>query len=182
MTSLTTDSGLVAAFARGDTRAGDALFARHAASLRAFLAARCRDADLAGELVQEVALKLVTAAPGLDPERDVRAYLFQVAANVWRDHLRKELVRERAQVRLAGQASITAAPTDERLLEQELRDAVRRAVATLPVAQRQVLELRQRSDLTFREIAERLRRPLGTVLGQMRAALEKIDAALEDYR
>jgi len=45
-----------------------------------------------------------------------------------------------------------------------------------------VLELRQRHDLTFREIAARLSRPLGTVLSQMRAALHAIGAAVEEYR
>jgi RNA polymerase sigma-70 factor (ECF subfamily) len=161
---------------------GDALLLRHADAVRAFLLARCRDAELAGDLVQEVALKLVTAAPALDPARDVRAYLFQVAANVWRDHLRKELVRERAHGRIERSEGRAAPPADAALLAHELTHVVQRAIAALPAAQRDVLELRRRSGLTFREIAERLGRPLGTVLGQMRAALEKIGAAVEDYR
>lgn len=175
-----TDASLVAAFAAGDAEAGDALFARHAAALRAFLRARCRDAHLADDLLQEVALRLVTARPRLDPTRDVRAYLFQAAANVWRDQVRKELVRRRAA--LGHEPAGTAPPADERTLANELRDAVRRAIAALPRPQREVLELRHRRELTFREIAERLGRPLGTVLTQMRSALEKIDAALESYR
>jgi len=182
MTASVPDASLVAAFAAGDSRAGDALFQRHATALRAFLAARCRDAELAGELLQEVALKLVTAAPRLDPTRDVRAYLFQVAANVWRDHLRKELVRRRARSPLGRAAQGAAPAADARLLEQELREVVHRAIAGLPAAQRDVLELRRDSGLTFRDIAARLGRPLGTVLGQMRAALEKIDVALEGYQ
>lgn len=183
MTAAVSDASLVAAFAAGDNGAGDALFARHAGVLRAFLAARCRDADLAAEMLQDVALRLVTAGPRLDPARDVRAYLFQVAANVWRDHLRAELVRQRAAVRLqVSGANGTAPPADARLLAGDLQDAVNRAVAALPASQREVLELRHRRGLRFREIAEQLGRPLGTVLAQMRAALAKIDAALESYR
>ena len=75
-----------------------------------------------------------------------------------------------------------AAAADERLMERELRAAVREAIATLPRAQREVLQLRHEGGLTFQAIADRLGRPLGTVLTQMRAALEKIGAALEDYR
>ena len=180
MTALVPDANLVAAFAAGDNLAGDVLFARHATALRAFLGARCRDADLAAELLQEVALRLVMAGPRLDPGRDIRAYLFQTAANVWRDYLRKELVRERGRARMGGEGAAPGA--DELLLEAELRAAVRRAIAALPPAQREVLELRQGAGITFREIADRLRRPLGTVLGQMRAALATIDVALEDYR
>ena len=183
MTAAVSDASLVAAFAAGDSGAGDALFARHAAALRSFLAARCRDADIAAELLQDVALRLVTAGPRLDPARDVRAYLFQVAANAWRDHVRKELVRHRGagRLHLAGHGR-TAPAADARVLADELRDAVNRAVAALPPSQRDVLELRHRSGLRFREIADRLGRPLGTVLTQMRAALAKIDAALESYR
>jgi RNA polymerase sigma-70 factor, ECF subfamily len=173
-----TDSTLAAAFVAGDSEAGDALFARHAASLRAFLTARCRDPEQAAELLQEVALKFVSARPRLDPARDVRAYLFQAAANVWRDHLRKEMVRRAAPADTPGESP----PADARLMATELRDAVRRAIAGLPPAQREVLELRHSSTLTFQEIAARLGRPLGTVLTQMRAALAKVEAALENYR
>ena len=73
-------------------------------------------------------------------------------------------------------------PTDARLLERELREAVRRAVSALPREQREVVELRQERGLTFQAIADRLHRPLGTVLTQMRAAIAKIGEALEDYR
>ena len=182
MTASVSDASLAAAFAAGDSTAGDALFARHAVALRAFLAARCRDADLAADLLQEVALRLVTAGPRLDPARDVRAYLFQVAANVWRDYLRHELVRQRGALQLQAGDGRAAPPADAPLLAGELRDAVNRAVATLPAMQREVLELRHRQGLRFRDIADRLGRPLGTVLAQMRAALERIDAALESYR
>jgi len=44
------------------------------------------------------------------------------------------------------------------------------------------VELRQQRDLTFQQIADRLGRPLGTVLTQMRSALSRISAELESYR
>jgi len=182
MTTSTTDAALAAAFAAGDRRAGDALFERHAVELRAFLGARCRDVELTAELLQEVAWRLVAAARRLDPRRNVRAYLFRTAANVWRDHVRRELVRHRVARRFPQGDAPTAPPADHRLLERDLQAAVRRAIASLPAAQREVVELRHREGLTFRQIADRLRRPLGTVLTQMRAALARIGTALESYR
>jgi RNA polymerase sigma-70 factor (ECF subfamily) len=154
------------------------LLDEHAAALRSYLRARCGDADLTEDLMQEVALRLVRAERRLDIDRNVRGYLFRTAANVWRDHLRRELVRRRTP---ADQQAVVAA-ADERVLELELTSAVRQAVAALPKAQREVVELRHETGLTFREIAERLGRPLGTVLGQMRAALTKIAIAIDDYR
>jgi len=92
------------------------------------------------------------------------------------------MVRRRAALVMGTDEAPLAPPADARLLEGELRIAVRRAVNELPVAQREVVELRQSGGLTFQQIADRLGRPLGTVLTQMRAALARIGAALEDYR
>ena len=162
--------------------AAEQLLAEHTPALRNFLGARCRDDDLTADLLQEVAARLVTAAPRLSLNGNARGYLFRIAANVWHDHLRRELVRRRAAVaRDAGEPALAAA-ADAPLLEDELRAAVRRAVDDLPTVQRQVVELRQQRDLTFQQIADRLHRPLGTVLTQMRTALARISAALENYR
>lgn len=158
------------------------LLAEHGPALRNFLGARCRDSDLTAELMQEVAARLVMAAPRLALNGNARGYLFRIAANVWHDHLRRELVRRRAATMALSEESPTAPAADARLLEQELRTAVRRAVSLLPAAQREVVELRQQGGLTFQEIADRLDRPLGTVLTQMRTALVRISDALEDYR
>jgi RNA polymerase sigma-70 factor (ECF subfamily) len=164
------------------TIGADALLAEHGPALRRYLGARCRDADLVAELMQEVAARLVAAAPRLRTNGNLRGYLFRIADTVWCDHLRRDLVRRRAAVALAQGEAATSAAADERVLGRELQAAVRRAVAALPPREREVLELRHESGLKFREIAERLNRPLGTVLTQMRAALERIGEALEGYR
>jgi RNA polymerase sigma-70 factor (ECF subfamily) len=160
----------------------DQILAEHEPALRNFLGARCRDADLTADLLQEVAARLVSAAPRLSLNGNARGYLFRIAANVWRDYLRRELVRRRAAVALAAGEPALAVAADARLLARELTAAVRMAVQALPPAQRDVVELRQQSGLTFQEIADRLGRPLGTVLTQMRSALGRISAALENYR
>lgn len=163
--------------------AADQLLAEHAPALKNFLGARCRDADLAAELMQEVAARLVTAAPRLHAEGNgnLRGYLFRIAASVWHDHLRRELVRRRG-ARVLHEDDRMAPAADAPLLEHELQEAVRRVVAELPPAQRDVVRLRHERGLTFQQIADRLRRPLGTVLTQMRAALATIGPALEEYR
>ena len=158
------------------------LLAEHAPALRNFFGARCRDDELAAELLQEVSARLVAAAPRVSLNGNARGYLFRIAANVWHDHLRRELVRRRAVVHLQAEVPQPVPPTDARLLERELREAVRRAVSALPREQREVVELRQERGLTFQAIADRLHRPLGTVLTQMRAAIAKIGEALGDYR
>jgi RNA polymerase sigma-70 factor (ECF subfamily) len=164
------------------TIAADQLLAEHAPALKNFLGARCRDADLAAELMQELAARLVTAVPQLRLENgNLRGYLFRIAASVWHDHLRRDLVRRRG-ARVLQEDERTVPAADAALLERELQDAVRRVVAELPQTQRDVVRLRHERGLTFQQIADRLGRPLGTVLTQMRAALAKIGPGLEEYR
>jgi RNA polymerase sigma-70 factor (ECF subfamily) len=164
------------------TIAAETLLAEHATALQNYLGARCRDQDLTGELMQEVAARLVMATPRLRLNGNVRGYLFRIAASVWHDHLRRELVRRRAAALVQHDKPALAPAADARLLERELTNVVHRAVSALPAAQREVVELRRHRDLTFQQIADRLGRPLGTVLTQMRAALARISAALESYR
>ena len=53
------------------------------------------------------------------------------------------------------------------------------ALTRLPLAQREVVVLKQFVGLTFREIAESLDVPLGTVLGRMHRAVRKLAEAPE---
>ena len=61
------------------------LLAEHGPALRNFLGARCRDDDLTAEMLQEVAARLVTAAPRISLNGNARGYMFRIAANVWHD-------------------------------------------------------------------------------------------------
>ena len=158
------------------------LLADHKVALQNYLGARCHDGELAAELLQEVAARLVFALPRLSLNGNARGYLFRIAASVWHDYLRRELVRRRSAALLKDEPRAVAPAADAPLLERELKDAVRRAIGSLPASQREVVELRQRHGLTFQQIADRLGRPLGTVLTQMRAALTRIGAELESYR
>jgi RNA polymerase sigma factor (sigma-70 family) len=118
------------------------LLAQHGEALRGFLAARCHDADVAADLLQEVAARLVAAAPRLDRDDNPRGYAFRAAANVWRDYVRRDIVRRRALERLQHEEPPAVRAADERVLQRDLRAAVGRAIAALPAAQRDVVRLR----------------------------------------
>lgn len=168
--------------AEGREPAGsERLLDQYLADARAWLFSRCRDADLAEELAQEVAARLAFRKVRIVPSRNPKAYTIRVAHNVWRDWLRHELVRRRLAPRIAAEAPVPA-PSDQRALEHEMRDGLRRAIEALPRAEREVVELRRRGDMTFEQIASRLGRPLGTVLGQMRSALRRMQKTMEAYR
>lgn len=117
-----------------------------------------------------------------------RAWLYQVARSQAALAQRRFAVQRRL-LRQAEQHRPTPRGAGEddaetgvlgRVLADERRAEVRRAVAALPDTQRQVVEMRIGENLTFQEIATRLEIPLGTALGRMRGALKRLAVLLED--
>ena len=71
----------------------------------------------------------------------------------------------------------TSAPAH--LLEhKESLDRLRKAILDLRQEEKEVFLLRQNGDLTYEEIAELRRSPVGTVKTQMRSALQKLRKVL----
>jgi RNA polymerase sigma-70 factor (ECF subfamily) len=120
-------------------------------------------------------------AASFDPERgSLRAWLLTAVRNRSIDYLRGRSGRERRERELAPDAAYGVSPADpwrEVALSLE-RDAVRDAMASLPVEQRQVIELAYFGGYTHHEIADMTRAPLGTVKGRMRLGLEKMSSFL----
>jgi RNA polymerase sigma factor (sigma-70 family) len=145
--------------------------------LQAFVFGLVSRADVAQEIVQTSFERLLRQGGGVQPESH-RAWLYQVARNealLWR---RKRELEQRAGTALASQRVVDSDPVIAGLLQRDKIERVRLAVSQLPQAQRQVVELRLQEELTFAEIATRLGLPLGTVLSQMRSAIERLSRSL----
>lgn len=131
--------------------------------------------------MQEAFLNLWTRAASFDPERgSLRAWLLTAVRNRSIDHLRGRAGHERQEEELAPEAAYAVSPADpwrEVALSVE-RDAVREAMANLPIEQRQVIELAYFGGYTHQEVADMTRAPLGTVKGRMRLGLEKMSSYL----
>ena len=142
------------------------------------------DARLAEDIVQEAFLKLWNSASAFDAGKgSLRAWLLTSVRNRAIDQLRGRGAHERREVDLDSAGSVSASgvgadPWREVAAALE-RDAVRDALARLPVEQKQAVELAFYAGYTYREIAEISRVPLSTVKGRMRLALEKLHSYLE---
>ena len=127
-----------------------------------------RNRELAEDLTQEVFLRLWQTPPG--PEiRSPRAWLFRVAHNLALDALRRpgsEVLPE--QLPDGGFA--------EELHQQLDLEA---ALDTLPVRDREIVTLHWNGGLRFREIAEILTLPLGTVLWRHSRAISALRTKLD---
>jgi RNA polymerase sigma-70 factor (ECF subfamily) len=146
------------------------LFDEHAAALHRYLARRV-GTTIADDLVSDTFLTALRGRHGYDPARaGARAWLYGIASNLLRRHVRDEVRALQATARLAG-VHVSADGHENRVADR--LDAQRRvallagALAALSPDDREVLLLTSWAGLSTAEIAEALDIPAGTVRSRL---------------
>jgi RNA polymerase sigma-70 factor (ECF subfamily) len=139
----------------------------------------------AEDLSQEAFVRAFRARARLDPERPFYPWLYQILRrlcyNFTRDTSSRRRKLERAGWWLVAEATTRAAGDDPERVRatDELRDRLEDAIAELPPAQREVFVLKEFEGLKYREIAELLDVPIGTVMSRLYAARQRLAQRLE---
>jgi RNA polymerase sigma-70 factor (ECF subfamily) len=131
--------------------------------------------DDAQDIAQEVFLRCWRAQQRLPEVRDLRAWIFRVGLNAAKD-LQRSAWRRRVKPLLGEdimQLADGAAPP-QIVEDQESLRRIRQALLDLRPEEKEVFLLRQNGELTYEQIAQMRKCPIGTVKTQMRTALEKL--------
>jgi RNA polymerase sigma-70 factor, ECF subfamily len=138
------------------------------------------DPGAAEELTQETFLRAWRSRSRLRDARAARVWLFRIAANVWRDQLRRGRSPV-AQARLLDDVEPARAPPPERLAagREELSRALD-AMAALPARQREVLHLSACEGLSTAEVAEVLGISAAATKASLSLARKKLRELLLD--
>jgi RNA polymerase sigma-70 factor (ECF subfamily) len=138
------------------------------------------------DLSQEAFSRAFRARQRIDPDRPFYTWLYQILRrlcfNFTRDRrLHRDKLREAAPwlVSEAGQrvGEVDPLRSAER---EELRRSVREAIEALADREREVLVLKEFESLKYREIAELLGIPIGTVMSRLYSARQRLAAAIEE--
>lgn len=138
--------------------------------------------DDAQDAAQEAFLKCWRTRHEVLNVHNLRAWIYRVALNTARDYHRSGWHKRRRPLDDAC-LDATGCPPDQDLDidRQDFLGDLRRAIAELRPAEREVFLLRVNAELTYEEIAELRGLPVGTVKTQMRSALEKLRHALQQH-
>lgn len=167
------DAGLVAACAAGDRAAHSLLFERHVDAVHRFVARmRGADADVIDDLVQITFVRALGACRRFRGT-SARSWLFGIAANVVKEHARREIRRKQALGAAAELWPRTAAPRDPVLAR------LPQAIAGLPHNLRAALVLIDLEGERGSDAAAALGIPEGSLWRRVYHARVALRAALE---
>ena len=155
------------------------LYLAHADELRRFLLGFLRDAQLANDVLQMAFTKLVERGHETR-EGSRKAWLFRVAYREALAIRRRDAVGDRVVRNSVWNRDHAAAGAEHVVLRLESIQRVQEAIEELPEDQAQIVRMRIYDDKTFAVIADELKIPLGTALGRMRIAMQKLKRRLSD--
>jgi RNA polymerase sigma-70 factor (ECF subfamily) len=168
----------MAELAGGSQEALERLYGRYASRLTGFFWRLGKRGGEVDDLVHEVFVRLWRHGRGWRGEGRLTTYLFGIAKSVWLDA--RSAGRREISLEDFPRASAPATP-DRELERRELGRQIERAVSGLAEPLRLVFSMATAGGLKYREIAELLGIPLGTVKSRMAAAEDKLREALSGY-
>ena len=183
------DETLLTEFLSGREDRFDRLVDRYSKELFAFVARFVGSSAVAEDVVQETFIQVYQSAAGFDKTRKLRPWIFTIAANKARDSLRTRLRRKEVTLGVSKPDDESpnisyldfltdGSPSSSAGMEaQEERELVRSIVAELPDHLREILVLGYYQRLPYKEIAEILDIPLGTVKSRLHGAVAQFSAA-----
>ncbi len=135
----------------------------------------CRDRHLADDLVHDAIEKAISKCHQLkDPSR-LDSWLYSVLNNCWREHLRMR----REHVVLNDDDLVCTCCPERQNISGELAARVMELIGFLPDNQRQVLTLIVLEEFSYREVAETLDIPVGTVMSRLSRARRSLSEQLK---
>lgn len=152
---MQTDEELMRSYLDGDSEAFRELFQRYAPILLRLMRRGMSRTQDAQDLVQKTFLQLHRARKDFRPDSQLRPWLMTIALNLKREHLRQIKRKTRND-----QSARQQAETEERAFylddveRSEAKQQVHDAIARLPQAQREVIELHWFEGHSFPEVAE----------------------------
>ncbi len=161
---------------RGEAEGATRLFHRYSAPLLRFTGRLLGNSAEAEEVTQDVFLKLMSRADQYDGRAPVASWLFAIATNACRDRQRRSVRRPSVALNAVAEVAEPGIPVDERLVDRQRREAVRRALQHLSGEQREAIVLARYHGMPYADIARTLNISEGAVKTRIFRAMETLKA------
>ncbi|TNE70180.1 RNA polymerase sigma-70 factor [bacterium] len=164
----------------GDHEAFRAFFDGVHAEVYRFLTAKSIREETAEDIIQQAFIWIWEHRSEIDPEKSLRAYLFRIAYTRFLNHVRDtKKMDEDATFDLIESDTPHA---DGDVINNELKTAIDKAIASMPEKRRMVFELCYLQELSYKETSEMLEMSIKTVENHMGLALKQLRELLAGWR
>lgn len=161
----------------------DTVVAAYHGEIYRYLLRVTRRRSEADDLSQEAFLRAYRAYRSLSPDANVRAWLFAIASNLYRNHFRASKRRRQAYARVSavsGDVEEHGGP-EEMMVSDQVRELVESTIDTLPLKQRVAFTLRKIHGVEYEVIGRTLDCSAESARAHVYQALGKIRQRLDGY-
>ena len=185
-TNADLDKELVARVQQGDKSAFDLLVLKYQHRIIQLVNRFVKDPSEAQDVAQEAFIKAYRALGNFRGDSAFYTWLYRIAINTAKNYLMSRTrrhsdyevdVQDAEQVENAPQLKGMETPDNE-LMNDQIVEAIREAIKTLPEDMRTAITLREFEGMSYEEIAEAMDCPVGTVRSRIFRAREAIDKKL----
>lgn len=159
---MESDLALLERFLAGDEEAFTEIVERYQKKIYFFVLRIVRDAEDARDISQKAFIQAFKGASDFEGRSSFKTWLFKIAVNLSRNHLRDNQSYETVDVHSMDIAIPIGKNQLDILCEEERARLLERHIQGLPEKQRETLYLRIYGDLSFQEISEVMECPVGT--------------------
>jgi RNA polymerase sigma-70 factor (ECF subfamily) len=173
------DAALVVSIGRYQQAALAEAYRRHAGATFGLAKRLLNDHARAEEIVQEVFVRLWNEPSRYDPDRGtLRSFLLAHTHGRSVDMIRADVSRRTREEREAREQADGGYDVAREVWDLALAGHVREALESLQEGEREAIELAYFGGLTYKEVADRLDEPEGTVKSRIRAGLKRLRGEL----
>ena len=186
------DHSLLAATLTGDETAFQELVRRYRNQITNYVYRMLNDYDRAADLAQETFVRVYTNAERYQATYSFSTYIYRIAHNLAISELRQRKRRrlipfpsffsdkdsEEIEIEIEDKRQVMA---DDSMIADERRDAVRKAISSLPEKYRAALVLCDIEEKSYEEISAVLDLPVGTVKSRINRARNRLKEKLKEY-
>ncbi len=180
------DEVLIARFQAGELASFEEIVGRYQGQLINFVGRLLSDRITAEDIVQETFLRVYRNKHRYKEIAKFSTWIYTIAGNLGRTELRRRKIRNIFSISQRGETEIDYEIPDhginvEKQVEGKIRqESILKEIGNLPVYFREVIILRDVQDLSYEEISQILKVPLGTVKSRVNRGRTQIQKRLKN--